>query len=187
MIIMLIQLIILIKMCFNSYQIDVSAPTVSPLPIVAQTPSVIVPPTIQTERIIDPVKLYDYQKLNDPLEDPTKRVNRYELGPLEYRRMFNFPTQGYPDNYRWMGILIADDNTTDDKNKIIKLFGRQKIPRSNEYQYYTAINMGHDQVKIHLHQKKELYDHDTVHIRELGKTYHVQLNKDDDLTYNPYF
>lgn len=150
--------------------------------------NIIVPQTVQTERIVDPVKLYDYQKINDPLEDPTTRVDRYLLGPLEYRRMFNFPTQGYPDNYRWLGILISDnEHDTDDKNRILKLFGRQKYPRSNEYQYYTTINMGHDQIKVHLHQRKELYDNDTVSVHELGKTYHVQLNKNDDMTYNPYF
>lgn len=136
---------------------------------------------------IDPVKLYDYKKLYDPLEDPTKRVDRYLLGPLEMKRMFNYPTHGYPDNYRWIGLLISED-TSDEKNKILRLFGRQKFPRSNEYQYYTMINMGHDQIKVHLHHYcRELYDHDDVTIKELGKKYTVQLNKDDDLTYNPYF
>lgn len=145
-------------------------------PIIQQP--VIVPPPPP----IDPVRSYDYRKLYDPLEDPTTRVDRYLLGPLEYRRMFNYPTQGYPDTYRWLGILICTDDDVP-KNKIIKLFGRQKYPNSNDYQYYTMLNMDHDQIKVHIHRRKELYDDDIVNISELGKTYKVQLNKDDDMRY----
>lgn len=143
------------------------------VPIVQQQIPVAIPP--------DAVRSYDYRKLYDPLEDPTTRVDRYLLGPIDYRRMFNYPTQGYPDTYRWLGILICDED--EPKNKIIKLFGRQKYPNSNDYQYYTMINMDHDQIKVHIHRRKELYDGDEVEISELGKKYKVQLNKDDDMRY----
>ena len=136
--------------------------------------------------LTDPVKIYDYQKMNDPLEEPTKRVDRYLLGPVQYRRLFNYPVRGDPDNPRWLGLLICE--TDDDKsNKLIKLFGRQKYPRSDHYEYYTMVNVGHDQVKVRLHRKKELYDDDQVTIPEINKTFKVKLNKDDDTTYNPYF
>lgn len=148
-------------------------------PIIQQQLPMIVPPPIPP---IDPVRSYDYRKLYDPLEDPTTRVDRYLLGPLEYRRMFNYPTQGYPDTYRWLGILICTDDDIP-KNKIIKLFGRQKYPNSNDYQYYAMINMDHDQIKVHIHRRRELYDDDIVDISELGKKYKVQLNKDDDMRY----
>ena len=148
------------------------------------SPPIVISPIIEQQipPPIDVVRSYDYKKLFDPLEDPTTRVDRYLLGPLDYRRMFNQPTQGYPDNYRWIGLLICTDDSVI-KNKIIKLFGRQKYPRSNEYQYYTMINMDHDQIKVHVHHKKELYDGDIVNISELGKTYKVKLNKDDDMRY----
>lgn len=129
----------------------------------------------------DPIKDYDYNKLMNPLEEPTKRVDRYLLGPLDYRHMFNYPVRGYPDNPRWLGILINEQDTTD--NRILKLFGRQKYPKSDHYEYYTMINMGFDQIKVHIKRRKELYDHDTVDIPELGKTYSVKLNKDDDYQY----
>ena len=136
----------------------------------------------------DPVKMYDYHKLNDPLEEPTKRVDRYLLGPIEYRKMFNYPVRGDPDNPRWLGILInSDESESESANKIIKLFGRQKYPNSSHYEYYTTINMGFDQIKVHLRRRKELYDDDEVIVPELGKTYKVKLNKDDDNNYNPYF
>jgi hypothetical protein len=129
--------------------------------------------------------MYDYNKLVDPLEEPTKRVDRYLLGPLEYRRMYNHPVRGYPDNPRWLGLLISEED--DNSNKILKLFGRQKYPGSSHYEYYTMINMGFDQIKVHIHGKKELYDDDVVNVSELNKNYKVKLNKNDDNSYNPYF
>lgn len=152
---------------------------------------IIVPPAIT-----DPVKEFDYHKLNDPLETPTTRVDRYLLGPLELRSMFNQPVRGYPDNPRWLGILISDDDhsecqdgkcSMDKDNRILKLFGRQQFPGSNQYDYYTMLNMGNDQVKIRIHHKKELYDDDDINIHELKRRYKVKLNKNDDLIYNPYF
>jgi hypothetical protein len=156
------------------------------------TPQLFVPPIISTvpeqsirQPLTDPVKMYDYNKLVDPLEEPTKRVDRYLLGPLEYRRMYNHPVRGYPDNPRWLGLLISEED--DNSNKILKLFGRQKYPGSSHYEYYTMINMGFDQIKVHIHGKKELYDDDVVNVSELNKNYKVKLNKNDDNSYNPYF
>lgn len=142
-------------------------------------------PTPPMYPITDPVKIYDYQKMNDPLEEPTKRVDRYLLGPVQLRRMFNYPVRGDPDNPRWLGLLIGEGDN--DPNKIIKLFGRQKYPGSDHYEYYTMINMGFDQIKVHIHQRKELYDGDEVMVHELNKKYRVKLNKNDDMAYNPYF
>ncbi len=140
--------------------------------------------------ITDPVTAYDYNKLTNPLEEPTTRVDRYLLGPIQYRRMFNFPVNGYPDNPRWLGLLISNDDSKDDTkdiNKILKLFGRQRYPGSGQYEYYTMINVGLDQIKVHIHRKKELYDDDEVTVKELNRKYKVQLNKNDDSYYNPYF
>jgi hypothetical protein len=154
------------------------------------SPSFIQPPLVPTvipQMMIqkDPIKEYDYKKLVDPLEEPTKRVDRYLLGPLEYRNLFNYPVRGYHDTPRWLGLLINDTDTTD--NKIIKLFGRQKYPKSNQYEYYAIVNMGMDKIKIHLTNEKELNDSDPVDIHELGKTYYVKLNKNDDFGYDPHY
>jgi hypothetical protein len=158
----------------------------SQLPPPSQPFAPIVPPGPPMYPLNDPVKIYDYHKLNDPLEEPTKRVDRYLLGPIQFRRMFNYPVRGDPDNPRWLGLLVCESD--DDKsNKLIKLFGRQKYPGADHYEYYTMINMGNDQVKVRLHRKKELYDDDTINIPELNKTYKVKINKEDDLPYNPYF
>ena len=75
------------------------------------------------------------------------------------------PTRGYPDNFQQLGILVIKDNSSSD-NKILRLFGRQEYPGSNRYEYYTAINSGHDQVKVPLDIKRgvELYDDDKTRI-----------------------
>lgn len=169
---------------------------------------------------VDIVSRYDYKKMYDPLQDPRQRPDRYLLGPIPFNPLFNVPTQGYADTYRWMGVLIHtskkdyDDNCAhgcdrrknnyrhrdkDDKdgkddpnevldmnNRIIKFFGRQKTPGSNQYQYYANISSGNDMIKIWINHQKELYDGDLVYINELNGRYRVQLNKNDDVAYNPY-
>lgn len=186
----LIQYCFFVKMCADTYihnkQVEVTdTHEIVNLPPPTRPFAPIIPPSPPMYPLVDPVKIYDYQKLNDPLEEPTKRVDRYLLGPIEMRRMFNYPVRGDPDNPRWLGLLIYDGD--DQSNKILKLFGRQKYPKSDHYQYYTMINMGLDQVKVHIRHRKELYDDDEVKIPELNRTYRVKLNKDDDMAYNPYF
>ena len=78
--------------------------------------------------------------------------------------MFNYPVRGDPDTPRWLGILINpvdikpqnNSSTPDSDNRIIKLFGRQKYPSSTNYEYYATINMGNDQIKLHLPKHREL-------------------------------
>jgi hypothetical protein len=174
------------KINSSDIPIETIIPPIQQLPPPTIPFAPIVHPNPPMTTVADPVKLYDYNKIYDPLEDPTKRVDRYLLGPVQFRRMFNYPVRGDPDNPRWLGLLICESE--DDKsNKLIKLFGRQKYPRSEQYDYYTLINMGYDQVKVKIHHKKELYDDDVVQIPEINKTYRVKLNKNDDMTYNPYF
>ena len=145
------------------------------------TPYVAPPPTI------DIVRDYDYKKLYDPLEDPTRRPDRYIMGPLYARGYFDYPTRGYPDNFRWLGLLINTAAGNGNSNKILRLFGRPKYPASTtEYDYYTMVNIGNDQIKVGIDHRKELYDGDHVFVKEIGTDYTVQLNRNDDLAYTPF-
>lgn len=139
----------------------------------------------------DIIRDYDYRVVDDILTGPAKRPPRDVIGPIVTNPLFNIYTQGPPDSFSWVGLLITTDVTpTDPKNKILKLFGRQKYPNSNNWDYYvTAYAGGDDTVKISLHKhiyKKELYDDDAVTISELGMNYKVKLNRDDFMSYNPY-
>jgi hypothetical protein len=140
------------------------------------------------KKVIDPIRNYDTNKLLNPLEEPTRRGELNQLPWLNATGLVNIPTQGYPEPYSQYGILMRVVDDPDDKeNRILKLFGRQKY--SNSYQYYTAINVGYDQVKVTINKDntRELYDGDTVNISELnGAQYTIQLYKKDELIYNPY-
>jgi hypothetical protein len=173
------------RMCDIKSEVKSEQIEINQQPKIIQLDTPVISPQIIQPPPVDPLKMYDYQKLVDPLEEPTKRVDRYLLGPLHLRHMFNHPVRGYPDNPHWLGLLISTDD--DQTNKIIKLFGRQKYPGSAQYDYYATINMGFDQIKVKIDRKKELYDDDIVEIGEINKTYKVKLNKNDDFSYNPYF
>ena len=167
-------------------------------PTVGEQPKLIV-----TEPNIDPVREYDYSKLYDILEEPTRRVPRHEIHPSILRQYIDIPSRGYPDNFTQYGILIASSGHdkhskndksnsdkiemhTDSNNRIIRLFGRQEYPGSNRYEYYTMINSGYDAIKIPLDvRKRELYDDDKVYVKELGQHYKVQLHNYDAPKYYP--
>jgi hypothetical protein len=135
----------------------------------------------------DAIRDYDYNKLYDPLTEPTRRIPRYEIPPVHLKRLLDIPTRGYPDNFTQFGILMEEGKRNKDSdNKILRLFGRHEFPGSNRYEYYTAINSGLDQIKIPVIVKQqELYDDDDVYIEELGKRYRVRLHRFDAPKYYP--
>lgn len=125
-----------------------------------------------------------------------------------------FPTRGYPDNYHLLGTLVADNQNKEIKpshhksgeetigtneetneeqynklsqdNKIISLFGRQTYPGSSEYEYYTMISTGNTMTKIPIKQQRELFNDDSVYIKELKSDYKVNLYPNEALKYNPF-
>jgi hypothetical protein len=142
----------------------------------------------------DPVTNIDMRNINDPLTGPIRRPTRDAIGPMIGNPLFNIYTQGPPDSYSWLGLLTGESTseTYDRNNKLLKLFGRQRYPNSNSWDYYvqayTGGNSG-DVIKISLDKdkyRKELYDDDSVYVGELGMNYKVKLNRNDVFTYNPY-
>lgn len=135
----------------------------------------------------DLVRQYDIRKAFDPLEEPTRRVARHEIHPLHLKRLIDFPTRGYPDNFTQIGILVKEGHSHKNyDNKILRLFGRQEFPGSNRYEYYTSINSGNDSIKIPIDvRQQELYDDDVVFIKELKDKYRVNLHKYDAPKYYP--
>lgn len=130
---------------------------------------------------IDVVREYDYRKSYDPLEDPKRRVQRYQIPPYYFRRVIDRPTQGYPDNYNQIGYL---QNSELSENKLLRLFGREEFPRSNKWEYYTSLNSGNDMIKIPIKtSKNELFDEDTIKV--LNNEYKVKLYKYDSPKYYP--
>ena len=128
----------------------------------------------------DPYLQRDHAALSNPLYPPYRRMPRHVYG----RKVpFNFPTRGYVDNFQYIGNLIRNND-----ERIVKLFGRQKYPRSTEYEYYGMMSdNGGSQVKVQISNSKELYNGDIVRIPLLNNsTFKVQLHKLDEPRYNPY-
>ena len=112
----------------NLSEIQSNTPTTSapPTPITPTTPTTSTPPTSaptflqpqpQTQsrsvvrwdvrgRQFDPIALYDYRKLYDPLVDPRGRTSADEIPTLDVALQLNIPTQGFPDTYHRVGLLM---------------------------------------------------------------------------------
>lgn len=133
------------------------------------------------------IRAYDYRKAFDPFEEPVRRVPRHELPPYYFKKMIDYPTRGYPDNFVQIGTLVKEgDPNKNNDNKILRLFGRQEYPGSERYEYYTALNSGYDQIKVPIDiKRRELFNDDFVYIKELDQHYRVHLNKYDQPKYYP--
>lgn len=133
---------------------------------------------------VDLVREYDHRKLNDMLESPTRRVARHHIPPTNLKRLIDYPTRGYPDNFRLLGVLVRQDEGAND-DKLLRLFGREIFPGANKYEYYTALANGLDNIKLPIETKanKELYDDDQITV--LNNLYKVQLHPYDAPRYYP--
>ena len=203
MIILLLILVIMHHSNLHKYNIVIQSelmqnstnavPTANPVKedSLADGPVIINNPIYDDELI----RQYDYNNVYDILQNPSRRVPRYELPPYYVKRLIDYPTRGYPDNYTQIGILRRVDhnlvsgehhNESQTNNFIIRLFGRQQYPGSNKYEYYTMINNGLDQIKIPIYGKRqELYDEDEIYIKELGNKYIISLYRYDEPKYYP--
>lgn len=145
------------------------------------------------------VREYDTETLVNPFVAPTSRPPGYFFGPTLVNPLFNFPTQGIPDDYSYVGNLVETCLLHDkDRNKnkgeeteeeikknldtntsLLQLIGRQRYPNGNRYDYYALVprGLGHIKVEVRSHRNHELYDGDEVEIPELGhKKYTFKKN-----------
>ena len=130
----------------------------------------------------------DGDALRDPLKAPNRRLPRHIYPDSAKDYIFEVPTRGYPDNYHYYGNLIRKED-----NQIVKLFGRQTYPGSNQYEYYgiTSDSSGGSTVKIPIKVQgdKELYDKDQIDIEFLDSTagkFILYMNDYDRPRYNPF-
>jgi len=158
-----------------------------------------VPPQIITKiksDNIDPITKVDYMKLYDPLTEPDRRPEREDIPPDYVARHMYIPTRGFPENYHLVGTLVKLDENHHQKDHnekhqllketILKLFGRQTYPRSDEYEYYTMLPDTDIKLTVDNRNNKELFDGDTIHLRETGSSYRVSMYKKLDPPYNPF-
>jgi hypothetical protein len=103
----------------------------------------------------------DTDMIYDDLAPPERRVPGYQYPTKLLLRKINIPTRGYPDNYQLTGVLLRDNTET-----AFKLFGRQKYPGSNQYEYYAQGVMGDNDIKlpIKINGDKEIEDGQVINI-----------------------
>ncbi|ARF09271.1 hypothetical protein Catovirus_2_220 [Catovirus CTV1] len=142
-----------------------------------------------SQPLADPVRVYDYRVLDDPMKDPKRRLPRYMLPSVMPSPAFNYPTRGWRDNFSLQGYLIDNKASTNDDNRVLQLFGRQKWPNSSQYEYYVTFQSGNQERKYELEKyTKELYDKDVVYVDILNnRKYEVKLFKQEGMEYNPFW
>lgn len=135
----------------------------------------------------DPIREYDYKKINDPLEQPVRRLPRHLIHPPIFKQIIDLPTRGYPDNFKLMGYLVCETDP-DARQGFLRLYGRQLYPGSSQYEYYTIID-GAENIKIPIKTAKkyqELRSDDVITISEVSKNYKVTIYDYDAPKYYPH-
>ena len=156
------------------------------------------PPCIKPEKILninnqtkDLKYYYDKKKelnrksLEDPMHPPTRLYqNRYYV-PEE---ILSISTRGIQTQWQYIG------NLKNGSDKIFQVMGRRKYPNSREWEYY--VNDLYNKIKVNINTindkenyNRELYDNDTITIKEYGDTkftfYKNDINN-DVYKYNPH-
>ena len=90
------------------------------------------------------------------------------------------------------GVWLAEKGkiegfgSVSEENNILELMGKRRY--HGIYRYFTSISMGNKIIKVMVNNKngKELYSGDVVFIKELNKSYRVEIDNMDMIEYNPY-
>ena len=127
----------------------------------------------------------DNMVVNNVFVAPERRQPSHSY-PYNYvKNQLNIPTRGYPDNYHLQGLVLRDNTET-----AYKLFGRQKFPGSNQYEYFVQSVMHNNDVKIpiKINGDKEIEDGQNIMIPGTNKNigeFKVKLYEYDAPRYIP--
>lgn len=128
----------------------------------------------------------DQKVLYNEFVAPERRQQKNSYPLKQVRNMINLPTRGIPDTYHLVGLLLRNNTET-----AFKLFGRQKFPGSNQWEYYVHGVMSNNDVKIPIviRGEREIEDGQTIVVpgTDHGKGgFKVKLYNFDLPRYNPY-
>lgn len=131
------------------------------------------------------LRRHDRLVLEDDLTEPTKRLQYYQYPNSFMRKHINISTHGYKDDFHMVGILVRQND-----EKVMQLFGRQKYPSSDQWEYYViGKDINGQQSKIPISNKKEIYDNDSVDVKALDESkgsFTANIYDYDEPRYNPY-
>jgi hypothetical protein len=129
----------------------------------------------------------DISALHNDFKAPEKRLPEHQYPNKDVKKLINIPSRGQPDNYHAIGTLVRKSD-----EKVVQLFGRQKYPSSNQWEYYTTGNDSHQfPTKMPLTTKgnREIEDKQEINLEWLDSTkgpFVVNLYEYDVPRYNPY-
>ena len=106
-------------------------------------------------------------------------VNEDNIAPI------NIQTRGPPGKATQIGVLYK---IYGNENTVYPLFGRQRYPRSNMFDYYTMLGPYGTKVSVITknNNKEEVSTNDVVFIKGMRDPYRVTLYENDSPSYIPY-
>ncbi len=128
----------------------------------------------------------DHQVLFNNFVAPERRQPEHAYPVGQVRNMINVPTRGIPDNYHQVGLLFRSNTET-----AFKLFGRQKFPGSNQWEYFAQGVMSNNDIKIPITIRgdREIEEGQTIVVPGTDNSkggFRVKLYNYDLPRYNPY-
>lgn len=127
----------------------------------------------------------DQKVISSNTTQPTRRLPEHQYPSDNIKQIINIPTRGYPDNFQVLGVLVRKSD-----EKILQLYGRQKYPGSNQWEYYVV---GNDSTnfknKIPINYDDEIYNGDNIKIDALDTSkgeFKATIYDYDVPRYNPY-
>ena len=150
----------------------------------SEKPKVILTPD-QEKRLL--LERRDRQAVDDDFKPPERRDPEHSYPTREVRNLINIPSRGMPDNYHSIGTLVRKSD-----EKILQLFGRQKYPGSNQWEYYATgmdANGFPNKMPVKVKGDREIEDKQSIDLDWLDKSkgsFEVNLYNYDVPRYNPY-
>lgn len=129
----------------------------------------------------------DKQAVVNDFKPPERRLPEHAYPDQPIKNALNIPTRGLPDNYQAVGALVRKSD-----EKILQLYGRQKYPGSNQWEYYVAGGDSYgfpNKMPIGVRGDKELEDKQKIEVPFLDKSkgdFEVNIFNYDAPRYNPY-
>ncbi len=117
---------------------------------------------------------------------PERRQPEHAYPVKQLKNRINIATRGLPDKYQLLGLLLRNNTES-----AFKLFGRQKYPGSNQWEYYVQGGMSNNDVKIPISIRgdREIEDGQTVVVPGTDHSkggFKVKLYNFDLPRYNPF-
>ena len=129
----------------------------------------------------------DSDVLDNSFTAPERRDQEYAYPDRYVKSLINIPSRGLPDDYQTIGVMVRKND-----EKVLQLFGRQKYPGSNQWEYYVSGMDGNgfpNKIPIKIKGDTEIVDKQNINVDWLDNKkgdFEVKLYDYDVPRYNPY-